>query len=96
MATITLESVRSFESEQRIAAEAFRQVSRLAALVDELEDCEHPAERAPTHMEGIGEVAADLRDRLLLIAGAMTDDDGRTAFEVGSVDGGSEAGKGAA
>lgn len=80
----TIEPAESpdFPEQQRIAATAFYQAARLRLTVGKLEDCADAAERAPNQHEGILIAAREMEDRLLLIAGEMTDDEGRTCFEV--------------
>ena len=82
MATITLESVRSFETKQKEVAEAYRAAERLHALVKQLEHLDEMPSTLDYHMDEIREFSLEVKDKLLLIAGEMTDDDGKTAFDV--------------
>ena len=79
---IELIPTSEFSSQQGIAADAYYQASRMVAAVEWLTECDEARERAETHFENLEQDAAQVCDRLLLIAAAMTDDDGRTAFEV--------------
>jgi hypothetical protein len=79
---IELIPTTEFSSQQGIAAGAYYQAAKLVAAVERLTGCDEARERAGTHFEDLERDAGQVCDRLLLIAGAMTDDDGRTAFEV--------------
>lgn len=84
---IELIPASEFSSQQRVSADAYFQASRLVAAVDRLTGCDEARERAGTHFEDLERDTVQVRDRLLLIAGAMTDDDGQTAFEVAGLTG---------